>query len=318
MMNRAALVALLQLLPALAIAQPTDLPRTPWGHPDLQGIWDQTTGTPLERAPELGAREFLTEEEATARETERFQAFDESPRPGSAGNYGSQWRDGSRNALTRTSLIVDPPDGRIPTLTAAAQAQLEARQRSRRDHPADSWVDRGLWERCLTRGVPRLPNNYNSNILILQTPDAVVLLNEMINETRVVHLDGRPHIESTIRLWNGDSRGYWEGDTLVIESSNFDDKQIFRGFPVGALRLVERLTRMGPDQIDYRMTLTDSRVYSRPWTVVLPMTQSEGPIFEYACHEGNLGMEGILAGHRADEALQEVAHRPWTSLKPLP
>ena len=304
MMNRAALVALLQLLPALAIAQPTDLPRTPWGHPDLQGIWDQTTGTPLERAPELGAREFLTEEEATARETERFQAFDESPRPGSAGNYGSQWRDGSRNALTRTSLIVDPPDGRIPTLTAAAQAQLEARQRSRRDHPADSWVDRGLWERCLTRGVPRLPNNYNSNILILQTPDAVVLLNEMINETRVVHLDGRPHIESTIRLWNGDSRGYWEGDTLVIESSNFDDKQIFRGFPVGALRLVERLTRMGPDQIDYRMTLTDSRVYSRPWTVVLPMTQSEGPIFEYACHEGNLGMEGILAGHRADEALQ--------------
>ncbi len=304
MMNRAALVALLQLLPALAIAQPTDLPRTPWGHPDLQGIWDQTTGTPLERAPELGAREFLTEEEATARETERFQAFDESPRPGSAGNYGSQWRDGSRNALTRTSLIVDPPDGRIPTLTAAAQAQLEARQRSRRDHPADSWVDRGLWERCLTRGVPRLPNNYNSNILILQTPDVVVLLNEMINETRVVHLDRRPHIESTIRLWNGDSRGYWEGDTLVIESSNFDDKQIFRGFPVGALRLVERLTRIGPDQIDYRMTLTDPRIYSRPWTVVLPMTQSEGPIFEYACHEGNLGMKGILAGHRADEALQ--------------
>ena len=301
-MRRATLVGLLLALPAVAAAQSNSSPRTPWGHPDLQGIWDQTTGTPLQRSPDVANREFLSEEEAVAREARRFQAFDEAPRQGSAGNYGSQWRDGSRNALTRTSLIVDPPDGRMPPLTAAAERHRDARQASRRDHPADSWVDRGLWERCVTRGVPRVPNNYNSNLLVLQTPEAVVLLNEMINETRVIYLDDRPHVASAVRQWNGDSRGHWEDDTLVVETTNFDDKQIFRGFPVGTLRLVERFTRVGADQIDYRMTLTDPETYTRPWTVVLPMTRTEGPIFEYACHEGNLGMEGILAGHRAEEA----------------
>ena len=301
-MSRATLVALLWAVPALAAAQSVETARTPWGHPDLQGIWDQTTGTPLERSTDLVDREFLTEEEAVEREARRFQAFDDAPRQGSPGNYGSQWRDGSRNALTRTSLIVDPPDGRIPPLTPAAQQRMEAQRAYRRDHPADSWRDRNLWERCLSRGVPRVPNNYNSNMLILQTPAAVVILNEMINETRVVHLDGRPHVTSTVRLWNGDPRGHWEGDTLVVETTNFDDRQVFRGFPVGNLRLVERLTRVGPDQIDYRMTLTDPGTYARPWTVALPMTKTGGPIFEYACHEGNRGMEGILAGHRADEA----------------
>ncbi len=300
-MTRATLVVLLLAVPALSVAQSTDPPHTPWGHPDLQGIWDQTTGTPLERPPELAGQEFLTEEDAVTREERRFLAFDDAPRQGSPGNYGSQWRDGSRNALTRTSLIVDPPDGRIPALTPEAQRHREARQMHRRDHPADSWVDRNLWERCVTRGVPRVPNNYNSNMLILQTPTAVVILNEMINETRVIYLGERPHVPSTVRLWNGDSRGRWEGDTLVVETTNFGDQQIFRGFPVGNLRLVERFTRVGADQIDYRMTLTDPGTYARPWTVVLPMTQTGGPIFEYACHEGNLGMEGILAGHRAEE-----------------
>ena len=199
-------------------------------------------------------------------------------------------------------MIVDPSDGRIPPLTPAAERRRDARGAYRRDHPADSWQDRNLWERCISRGVPRVPNNYNSNLLILQTPVAVVILNEMINETRVIHLDGRPHVTSRIRLWNGDPRGHWEGDTLVVETTNFDDKQVFRGFPVGTLRLVERFTRVGPDQIDYRMTLTDQGTYSSPWTVGLPMTRTGGPIFEYACHEGNLGMEGILAGHRAEEA----------------
>ena len=296
------LVALLLLtVAAVAAAQSNDVPRTPWGHPDLQGIWDKTTGTPLERSPDLGTQEFLTEEEAVEREALRFQGFDNEPRQGSPGNYGSQWRDGSRNALDRTSLIVDPPDGRIPALTSDAEQHREQTQVRRHDHPADSWVDRGLWERCLTRGTPRVPNNYNSNMLILQTPDTVVMLNEMIN---VVHLDGRPHVVSNVRLWNGDARGRWEGETLVVESTNFDDKQQFRGFPVGNLHLVERFTPIGPDQIDYRMTLTDASTYSRPWTVVLPLTKSQGPVFEYACHEGNLGMEGILAGHRAEEALR--------------
>ncbi len=301
-MKRATLAVMLLAVAALTAAQSIEAPRTPWGHPDLQGIWDQTTGTPLERPGDLADRAFLTEEEAVEREARRFQAFDHVPRQGSPGNYGAQWRDGSRNALTRTSLIIDPPDGRIPPLTPAAQRSMEARRAYRRDHPADSWLDRSLWERCISRGVPRVPNNYNSYMLILQTPLAVVILNEMINETRVIHLDGRPHVPSRVRLWNGDSRGHWDGDTLVVETTNFDDRQVFRGFPVGNLRLVERFTRVGPDQIDYRMTLTDPGTYSRPWTVALPMTKTEGPIFEYACHEGNYGMEGILAGHRAEEA----------------
>lgn len=298
------LVILLLALPTLTVAQSAQVPHTPWGHPDLQGVWDQTTGTPLERPDDLRNREFLTQEEAVEREARRFQAFDDAPRQGSPGNYGSQWRDGSRNALTRTSLIVVPRDGRIPPLVPAATQRGKARQDYRRDHPADSWRDRNLWERCITRGVPRVPNNYNSNMLILQTPSTVVILNEMINETRVVYLDQRPHVTSTIRQWNGDPRGRWEGDTLIVETTNFDDKQVFRGFSVGNLRLVEHYTRVGPDKIDYRMTLTDPSTYSRAWTVALPMTKTQGPIFEYACHEGNLGMEGILGGHRVEEATQ--------------
>ena len=215
------------------------------GHPDLQGIWDQTTGTPLERAPELADRAFLTEEEAVQREARRFSGFDEAPRSGSPGNYGSQWRDGSRNALTRTSLVVDPPDGRVPALTAAGERQREAAEARRRDHPADSWVDRNLWERCLTRGTPRVPNNYNSNLLILQTPDAVVILNEMINETRVIPLDGRPHVASGLRQWNGDPRGRWEGDTLVVETTQLQaTSEMWRRLSSGAdCTLVERFTR---------------------------------------------------------------------------
>ena len=278
--------------------------RTPWGHPDLQGIWDQTTGTPLERSADAGDRELLSDEEAAERERRRFAAFDAAPRAGSPGNYGSQWRDGSRNALARTSLITDPADGRIPALTPAGERRTAANRTRRRDHPADSWADRNLWERCITRGTPRTPNNYNSNILILQTPDAVVLLNEMINETRVVPLDDRSRLPDAIRLWNGDSRGRWEGDTLVVETTNFSAQQQFRGQPVGGLRLVERFIRTVPNRIDYEMTLDDPATYTRPWTVVLPMTQTGGPIFEYACHEGNYGMEGILAGHRAEEAAE--------------
>ena len=216
-------------------AQETDAgwvaPQTPWGHPDLQGVWDQTTGTPLERAADAGDREFLTEEEAAERERRRFAAFDLAPRQGSPGNYGSQWRDGSRNALTRTSLIVDPPEGRIPALTPAGERRAAENQARRRDHPADSWADRNLWERCITRGTPRVPNNYNSNILLLQTPDAVVMLNEMINETRVVPLDGRAHVASGVRLWNGDARGRWEGDTLVVETTTSAPSRCSAGFP---------------------------------------------------------------------------------------
>ena len=305
-------VALAPVFAAAQSANTTAPPQTAWGQPDLQGIWDFRTITPLQRPEDLADQEFLTAEEAANLEQEAAdrdarlweQGARRAEAGGNVGAYNNFWMDRGLKAVgtRRTSLIVDPPDGRIPPLTPEGQRRADARREYLRAHPADSWLDRNLWERCISRGVPRVPNNYNSNMLILQTPVAVVILNEMINETRVIHLDGRPHVTSRIRLWNGDPRGRWEGDTLVVETTNFDDKQVFRGFPVGILRLVERFTRVGPDQIDYRMTLTDQGTYSGPWTVALPMTKTGGPIFEYACHEGNLGMEGILAGHRADEA----------------
>jgi hypothetical protein len=274
-------------------------PKTSWGHPDLQGVWDQTTGTPLERPTGLASKETLSEEEAVAREQTRFAGFDATPRKGATGDYGSQWRDSSRNGLTRTSLVVDPPDGRIPPLTPAAQKMQAMRRERTRLHPADSWTDRNLWERCITRGVPRIPNNYNSNWHILQTPGYVVILNEMIHETRVIPLDARPH--GTIRQWGGDSRGRWDGNTLVIDTINFDDKQEFNGFKQSSLHLVERVTRIDANTLDYQFTVEDPAIYTRPWTVALPLTRTDNLMFEYACHEGNHGMVGILAGHRAQE-----------------
>ncbi len=279
-------------------------PRTSWGHPDIQGVWDPTTGTPLERPAQYKDREFLTDDEATERERQRFARFD-SPDRGPrnpTGDYGSVWRESSKNALNRTSLIVDPPDGRMPTLTEEAQRAEDAREAARRTRgPADDWTDLSLWTRCITRGTPRIPNNYNSNMHIVQTPDRVTIFYEMVHETRTIHLDGRPHVGPGIRLWNGDSRGRWEGGTLVVETTNFNDKQEFEGRPLTTATLIERFTRTAPDQIDYRFTINDPATYARPVTVVLPMVANPQPYYEYACHEGNYGLEGILAGHRHEE-----------------
>jgi hypothetical protein len=187
----------------------------------------------------------------------------------------------------------------MPPLTPEAEKKRAQRREHARLHPADSWTDRNLWERCITRGMPRIPNNYNSNWHILQTPTQVVILNEMIHETRIIPLDGRPH--GTIPQWGGDSRGRWDGTTLVIETTSFSDKQEFQGFQQGKMRLVERFTHVDADTLDYRFTLEDQTIYTRPWTVALPLSKTDNLMFEYACHEGNHGMFGILAGHRAEE-----------------
>jgi hypothetical protein len=279
-------------------------PRTAWGHPDLQGVWDSTTGTPLERPADLAGKEFLTEEEAIERERTRFAQFDRADRGprNPTGDYGSEWREGSKNGLNRTSLIVDPKDGRLPPLTPEGRRAADARAQRRKSRgPADSWEDRSLWERCLTRGTPRIPNNYNSNWHILQTPDTVVIHQEMIHENRIIPIDGRPHVGNGIRLWNGDPRGRWEGNTLVVETTNFNEKQEFQRFPLDRATLVERFTRTAPDKLDYTFTIEDPSTFTRPFTVLLPMTKNDAGYFEYACHEGNYGMEGILAGHRAEE-----------------
>lgn len=276
-------------------------PRTAWGHPDIQGVWDPTTGTPLERPAEFAGKETLTEAEAAEIERKRFSSFDQPGRAGGTGDYGSVWREGSRNGLTRTALILEPKDGKIPALSEAGQKTAAARAAIRKSRgPADSWTDRGLWERCITRGTPRIPNNYNSNWHILQTPTHVVIQQEMIHEARVVALDARPHIGAAIRLWNGDSRGRWDGNTLIVETTNFNDAQEFQGFSMRNATLVEKFTRVGPDQLDYQFTIDDPSVYSRSWTVGLPMVAGT-QYYEYACHEGNLGLPGILSGHRAEE-----------------
>jgi hypothetical protein len=281
-----------------------EAPRTPWGHPDLQGVWDPTTGTPLERPPQYKDREFLSDEEATERERTRFAQFD-SPDRGPrnpTGDYGSVWREGSKNALNRTSLIIDPPDGRLPPLTPAAQEQAARRQLQQRNRgPADDWTDLPLWTRCITRGTPRVPNNYNSNLHIVQVPERVTIHYEMIHETRTVWLDGRPHLSPDIRLWNGDSRGRWEGDTLVVETKNFNEQQEFAGTSMGTATLIERFTRIGSDEIDYRFTVDDPVTYTRPVTVIEPMIRNTAPYYEYACHEFNYGLRNILSGARAEE-----------------
>ena len=286
--------------------------RTPWGDPDLQGVWDFRTITPLERPAELADQAFLTEEEAAGLEgaavdrSERLAQPSEVrteplPAGGSVGAYNDFWFDRGFNVVAsrRTSLIVDPPDGRIPALTPAGQ-QRAAMRTAARARPAVTWEDRSLFERCVTRGLPRLPGGYNQNLQILQTPDHVVILYEMMREARVIPLDGRPHLPAAVRLWHGDSRGRWEGDTLVVETANFSPKNDFRGAGAG-LRLVERFTRVDADTIDHQVTISDPTTFTRAWTAAIPLRRTDAPMYEYACHEGNYGMEGIMAGARADD-----------------
>jgi hypothetical protein len=208
-------------------------------------------------------------------------------------------------------LIIDPPDGQLPPLTVQGQKARAASAESHRAHPADSWEDRNNAERCLTRGAPKLPGGYNNNFLILQAPGYVTILQEMIHEVRIIPLDGRPHLDQNIRQWMGDSRGHWEGDTLVVDTTNFNGKIADNSYNccpgAGAnMHVVERFRRVDAHTIDFQYTVDDPTTWTRPWTASVPMTKSQGPIYEYACHEGNYGMFGILAGARTQEKAAEA------------
>ena len=285
-------------------------PRTPYGQPDLQGLWTNATVTPFERPAEMSGKQVLTEQEASEFEQRTNQARDADRRaPGTGADvdlaYNQFWYDRGTKVIPtrRTSLVVDPPDGRLPPLTPEAQGKANARAAARRASPADGPEDRSLAERCIlwpTAGPPMLPAGYNNNYQILQTPDYVVILIEMIHDVRIIPLDGRPHAPQSIRQWSGDSRGHWEGDTLVVNTTNFTNKTNYRGSGEN-MRLTERFTRVAPDTLNYEFTVDDPASFTKPWTAAIPMMKTQGPIFEYACHEGNYGMTNLLSGARAEE-----------------
>ena len=319
--TRLALIALagLLVLPGLALAQ-DDAPRTAWGAPDVQGVWDFRTITPMERPEDLGDKEFLTEEEAVQREqaavNRDIELWEADARRteagGSVGGYNNFWMDrGTRVVGTRrTSLIVDPPNGRLPEMTEAGEARRADGRGSFSDRIQDSYTDFSNADRCLmgfNAGPPITPGGYNQNVQIFQTPDEVVLLTEMVHTVRVVPLDGRAELgDASLAQWSGLSRGRWEGDTLVVETANFDVDRNWRGASA-EMRLVERFTRVDADTLEYEYTVTDPDTWVAPWTVNLPMVRSDLPLFEYACHEGNYSMETMLTGARADEAAVAAA-----------
>ena len=304
---------------ALAQAQPAaaKLPRTADGHPDLQGIWTNATLTPLQRPTELASKPYFTEQEAAAYVKQRVEQQRNADRPearkkGDPGSYNQAFFDsGERIVKTRrTSLVIDPPDGRIPPYTADAQARLERARSHAALHPADGPEDRDLSERCLMFsgvGPPMLPEPYNNNYQIVQSPGYVAILAEMNHDVRVIPTAGQAVVPAGVAQWHGNSRGRWEGDTLVVETGGvkFNDQSHFgvayRGMSDQNLHVVERFTRTDADTIMYRATVEDSTVYSKPWTIEVPMTKAKGPLFEYACNEGNYGMRGILEGARVEE-----------------
>jgi hypothetical protein len=268
----------------------------------------------------LGDKQYFTPEEALAYERQRIQQTDVDRVDGERGPadlarraYNNFWFDRGTHVVKsrRTSLIVDPADGKIPPMTPEAQRRSQDFRARQTQHPADGPEDRLLTERCIlfgAAGPPMLPEPYNSNYRIIQGPGYVAILVEMNHESRIIPLDGRPHLASSVAQWTGDARGHWEGDTLVVETTNFkfnDQSRFGVGYLTGMtdqnLRVTERFTRTDADTILYRATITDPTVYSRPWTVEISMTRHPGPIFEYACNEGNYGMFGILSGARADE-----------------
>ena len=298
------------------------VPRTPDGHPDLQGIWTAQTFTPLQRPDRLAGREFLTEEEA-AELTELLTAQGVDPlarnllgeeseaalrdriRQGDPTHYDNAvWLATRRPkglSSRRTSLIVDPPDGRIPPLVPEARTRAAARAAAR---GFDSYENRPLQERCLAwghEGPPMLPPAYNDLYQIFQVPGYVAIFPEMSNNAvRIISTDGRPHLPHTIRQWPGDSRGRWEGDTLVVDTTNFTDKTGFQRSG-DALHVVERFTRVDADTILYEFTVEDPTTWTRPWSVEIPLMKTEGPLYEYTCHEGNYGIVNSLRGARVAE-----------------
>ena len=297
---------------AIAIAGQATSPRG-FGERDLQGIWTNATVTPLERPAEFAGKEFLTEAEAAAFEKRARDRNDADRREGDAeadlatGYNDLFWERGRSVVSTRrTSLVVDPPDGRIPPLTPEAQRKAAARAEARRLRPADGPEDRSLDDRCIVRGTsgpPMLPAGYSNNYQIVQSADSVAILVEMIHDARIIPIDAgnaRPHLSGNIRQLTGDPRGRWEGRTLVVETTNFTDRRPFRGSG-GHLRVTERFTRADATTLLYRFTVDDPETFTRPWSGEIPMKKIVGPIFEYACHEGNYSMAYILSAARHEE-----------------
>jgi len=319
-------VAVLAPRPLAAQGRAWTPPRTSDGKPDIQGFFTFSTITPLQRPAALEGKETLNAEEAAAFEAsenkrQNRDLFDPEKGAPSAGyapraqggvlSYNEFWyeRGSQLTEDKRTSLIVDPPDGRIPFTESARQKNAERAQKSNSGF-ADSYTDRSLADRCImgfNSGPPMISGAYNNNLQILQTPGYVVIVNEMVHNTRVIPTDGRPH--GKVRLWAGDSRGRWEGNTLVVETTNFLRETSLAGSTADT-QLVERFTRVDPDTIKYEFTVKDPTSYTRPWSVMMPLQRTDGLLYEYACHEGNYGLHGIMAGARAkDKADAEGAKK---------
>jgi hypothetical protein len=284
-------------------------PRTADGQPDLQGIWSNASLTPFERSSAFASKEFFTEEEAAEfarKEIDRSNRDRRgaTPEEDVGGAYNELFFDrGTKVASNlRTSIVVDPADGRVPPLTPEAREAAVARAFAQRPLP-EGPEDFALPVRCIiwpTAGPPMVPGPYNNNYQIFQNRDYVAIDVEMIHDVRIIPLDGRPHLPSAIRQWMGDSLGHWEGDTLVVDTTNFTGKTHFRGSDQ-SLHVVERFTRTGADTIRYRFTIDDPTAFTKPWTGEIAMSQAPGPIYEYACHEGNYSLASMLAGARVQE-----------------
>ena len=321
-------IALVVLAPVAAAGQ--DAPRTPWGDPDLQGTYTNKTITPLERPESLGDKVFLTDEEVASQEQARVDRNQEllvaPPRRtvagGNVGGYNNFWLDGGTRPTGRTSLIVDPPNGRLPARTPeAAQRKAVHDEAYPVEGPFDSWEDLELNDRCLvwSAGPPMLPSAYNNNFIILQAPGYVVIYAEMIHDTRIIPLDGRGHLPAGVRQWHGDARGHWEGDTLVVETTNLRRTEANAGAVGGdpvllrvangrtddTITVTERFTRVDADTVNYEFTVDDPTHWTQAFSGEFPFASfppDELPfLFEYACHEGNYSMTNILGGERAQE-----------------
>ena len=329
-------MACVALVAACAGADPTGTNesslRTPWGDPDLQGIWNNGTLTPFQRRAGQADKEFYTEEEAAGIEqgaASRNAELDARPAlrteadptgnvdrgvDGAPGSYNNLWMERGTTVLPnrRTSIVTDPPDGRLPPPVPEVAAWLESPEAARLADvrggrlPTDTWEQLDGGDRCLWyRGVPSFPTAYNNHYQIVQNPDFVAILQEHIHDTRFIAIDGRPHIDPAIRQFAGDSRGHWEGDTLVVETTHFNRHAFIRNFNANLseeLHVIERFTRLDEDTLGYDFTVTDSGTWTRPWGGSLPMARSEGPVYEYACHEGNYGLLNMLLGSRAQDA----------------
>ena len=316
-------VAALVLAPAFAAAQSSGAPRTAWGDPDIQGVWHSSGNVPMERPDEYQGRVTLSDEEAEQRRAQVAERDEqlllaerrETVAGGNVGAYNNFWME--RGAPTdRTSLLVDPSDGKFPPLTAAGEHARDNKPRG-----DDTWEDRHIWERCVTRGgMPNamFPRSYNNNFQIFQSPGWVAILHEQVHETRLIPLADLPPVDEEIAEWNGVPRGRWEGDTLVVTTTNIHSDvsalQPWSAFNSHSgsgegMVLVERFTRTAGDTLEYEIEVNDPQMYTRPWTVAYPFTSLGQPIYEYACHEGNYGMEGILTGGRAEDEEEAAARK---------